>query len=146
MPVPAMPPPQRPATTPEPGLSATALRSLAARHAWRLVVLFGSVARDGRGRDLDLAVLPDTDPDLLEQGRWWSELTALVPGVPLDLLVLGPSTSPLTRFEVMREGRCLYEAVPGLFDREQDRAFFLYADTQWLRDRTRELPHEHAKG
>lgn len=115
---------------------AAALKPLATHNGWRLVVLFGSVARHGWGRDLDLAVLPKVQPDLLEQGRWWSDLDALVPVLPVDLLLLGPATSPLTRFEVLREGRCLFEDSPGRFDREQDRAFFLYADSQWIRDRT----------
>jgi len=130
-----------PLRSPDLAALAAALRPLAGRYGWRLVVLFGSVARDGHGRDLDLAVLPQVQPDLLEQGRWWSALDALVPDGGLDLLVLGPATSPLTRFEVMREGRCLFEDTPGRFDQEQDRAFFLYADTQWIRDRMRGAGH-----
>jgi predicted nucleotidyltransferase len=122
-----------------------ALKPLAQQYAWRLVVLFGSTARDGQGRDLDLAVLPQAPPDLLEQGRWWSDLELVLEGAPLDLLVLGPATSPLTLFEVLREGRLLYEETPGLFDRERDRAFFLYADTQWIRDRMREVLYERAR-
>jgi hypothetical protein len=65
--------------------------------------------------------------------------------MPLDLLVLGPATSPLTLFEVMREGRVLFEETPGLFDQEQDRAVFLYADTQWIRDHQREVLYARAQ-
>ena len=122
-----------------------AVQPLAGRYAWRLVVLFGSVARTGQGRDLDLAILPSVQPDLLEQGRWWSDLDARLPGLPVDLLVLGPATSPLTLFEVMREGHCLFEDTPGRFDQEQDRAFFLYADSQWIRDRMRGVQHGDAQ-
>jgi predicted nucleotidyltransferase len=124
-------------TAPDPSGLGALIAPLAKRYGWRLVVLFGSVAREGRGRDLDLAVLPVHVPNLLEQGRWQSDLESLGLG-PVDLLVLGPATSPLTAFEVMRYGRPLYELETGLFDREHDRAFFLYADTQWLRDRARE--------
>jgi predicted nucleotidyltransferase len=38
-----------------------ALAELARSHRWRLVVLFGSTARTGKGRDVDLAVLPSGD-------------------------------------------------------------------------------------
>lgn len=138
-----------PAHTPGPDLDRLrrAVAPLAERHGWRLVVLFGSVARTGRGRDLDLAILPASTPDLLEQGRWWSELDALDSDSrwgQVDLLVLGPATSPLTAFEVMRHGRPLYEQERGLFDREHDRAFFLYADSQWIRDQAREALYADA--
>jgi len=74
---------------------AAALIPLARRYAWRLVVLFGSVARDGQGRDLDLAVLPRVQPELLEQGRWWSDLDAWLS----DYLAsaAGPSAPPRGR-------------------------------------------------
>lgn len=121
-----------------------AVRPLAEQYDWRLLVLFGSTAKDGHGRDLDLAVLPQAQPGLLEQGRWWSDLDVALRGAPLDLLVIGPATSPLTLFEVMQHGRLVYEETPGLFDREQDRAFFLYADSQWIRDRTREVLYGRA--
>lgn len=105
-----------------------AITGLARRYQWRLVVLFGSIAREGKGRDMDLAVQPLSMPDLFMQGRWLRELEELFPEQPVDLLVLSADTAPLTRFEVFRDGICLYESEPGLFDREQDRAFFLHAD------------------
>jgi len=47
----------------------------------------------------------------------------------------------VARFEVFRQGRCLFEAEPGLFSREQDRAFFLYADSEPIRRQMREVLH-----
>jgi predicted nucleotidyltransferase len=105
-----------------------AIAGLARRHGWRLVVLFGSTAREGTGRDIDLAVLPARVPDLLTQARWLRHLEEILPG-PVDLLLLHQATAPLIRFQVFRDGLCLYEEEPGRFDREQDRAFFLYADS-----------------
>jgi hypothetical protein len=52
---------------------------------------------------------------------------------------LGAATSPVTRFEVFRAGRRLYEAETGLFEPERDRAFFLYADSEWFRRQQREV-------
>ncbi len=117
------------------------LADLARRHGWRLVVLFGSAARGEAARDLDLAVLPGARPSLLTQGAWLAALEErLAPWVP-DLLLLGDDTSPVARFEVFRQGRCLFEAEPGLFSREQDRAFFLYADSEPIRRQMREVLH-----
>lgn len=115
-----------------------ALAALAERFGWCLVVLFGSVAEVGHGRDLDLAVLPRAVPDLLEQGRWQAALEGLAAPMPVDLVLVQPAMSPVTRFAVFRAGRCLYEAAPGLFEQERDRAFFLYADSEWFRHQQRE--------
>ena len=115
------------------GYSRDALETLARRFGWRLVVLFGSEARGGDGRDVDLAVMPVSVPGLFEQGRWVSALEALYTPRPLDLLLLTDHLAPLARFEVFRIGRCLFEEREGLFGQEQDRAFFLYADSAKFR-------------
>jgi predicted nucleotidyltransferase len=106
-----------------------ATAQLAQRFDWRLVVLFGSTARESGGRDLDLAVMPRSTPDLLEEGRWLAALEAVLTPRRVDLLVMTERLSPLARFEVFRAGVCLFEAQEGLFSREQDRAFFLYVDS-----------------
>ncbi len=115
------------------------LSDLARRYHWRLLVLFGSAARGEPARDLDLAVLPEAVPPLLGQGAWLAALEHLLAPWPVDLLVLGEATSPVTRFEVFRRGGCIYESEPGLFGREQDRAFFLYADSEPIRRQMREV-------
>jgi predicted nucleotidyltransferase len=106
---------------------------VAQQHGWRLVVLFGSTAREGKGRDLDIAVMPNGPVDLLTQGGWQQQLEALNTPTPVDLVLITDGLSPVLRFEIFQSGQCLFEIEPGLFDREQDRAFFLYADTEWLR-------------
>ncbi len=121
------------------------LGDIARRHAWRLLVLFGSAARGERARDLDVAICPLAIPDLLTQGAWLAELETMLAPWPVDLLVLSDATSPITRFEVFRDGRCLWEAEPGLFGREQDRAFFLHADSAPIRRQMHEVLHGHAK-
>ena len=102
---------------------------LAERHGWRLVILFGSTVREGHGRDVDLAVDPRSTPDLMTQGRWQRELEDMLDPAPVDLLLLTDRTSPTTRFEIFRDGQCLFEAEAGRFHAEQDRAFFLHADS-----------------
>jgi len=122
-----------------------AVSDLAHRHGWRLAVLFGSAARGEAARDLDLAVLPATMPSLLTQGAWLAALEGRLAPWAVDLLLLGDDTSPVTRFEVFRQGRCLFEAEPGLFSREQDRTFFLYADSEPIRRQMREVLHARSE-
>lgn len=121
------------------------IKDLAHRDAWRLAVLFGSLARGEAGRDADLAVLTRTVPTLFEQGRWQAELETLWAPLPVDLLLLGPDLSPVTRYRVFRDGRCLFESEPGLFERERDRAFFLHADSEWFRRQQREALYGQAR-
>ncbi|MFO8063283.1 MAG: nucleotidyltransferase family protein [Spirochaetota bacterium] len=111
----------------------SAVEELAEQYLWQLVVLFGSALSAPAPRDIDIAVLPESEPDLLTLGRWTRRLEAVLGVEPVDLLALTDRLSPITRFQVFRTGVCLFERTPGLFGREQDRAFFLYADTAVFR-------------
>jgi hypothetical protein len=42
----------------------------------------------------------------------------------VDLLVMVPERSPVIRYRMFRDGRCLFEREPRLFEAERDRAFF----------------------
>lgn len=108
------------------------VRALARRQGWRLVVLFGSSVA-GEGRDVDLAILPSYPPEGLEIGGWQAELETVFVPRGVDLALLKDPMSPLFRYQILCLGRCLYESEPGLFDAEQDRAFFLHADSAPLR-------------
>ncbi|MFP4132100.1 nucleotidyltransferase family protein [Thiohalospira sp.] len=110
---------------------------LAREYGWQLVVLFGSVAREGQGRDVDLAVMPLAIPELFTEARWLRRLEEVVQR-PVDLLLLHAGTSPLARFEVFRDGIPLYQDRPGRFEEEQDRAFFLHADARLFRQHAEE--------
>jgi predicted nucleotidyltransferase len=121
------------------------LLALSREQQWRLVVLFGSVARGEPGRDVDLAVLPAQRPSLFEMGAWQAALEDWAQPLPADLLVLDEALSPVTRFEVFRAGLCLWEAELGLFERERDRAFFLYADSAWFRQQQREALYDELR-
>ena len=110
-----------------------ALSGLAQRHGWYLLVLFGSVARGKEGGDIDLAIMPADKPDVIKLGRWQRELEVIVDPTPVDLVVIQPGMSPLTRFQALWHGVCLFEAREGLFEQEQNRAFRRQADARvWL--------------
>jgi predicted nucleotidyltransferase len=106
---------------------------LASRLHWQLVVLFGSSARGEEGRDLDIAVQADGSVDLFTQGAWQAALEKITAPRGVDLVLITDALSPLTRFEIFRQGFRLFERQPGRFEQERDRAFFLYADSEWLR-------------
>lgn len=100
------------------------------------VTLFGSAAYREQASDLDLAVLPNAKPPLLEQGRWRSALEALFTPHLMDLVVLGVGSSPIIRFEVFRRGRYLFEAEPGLFSQVRRGSVLTFQHTaQGLRSR-----------
>lgn len=109
-----------------------ALVALARRHGWRLVVLFGSSVHCA-GRDVVLAVLLAQLPDGMQLGSWQAAHDALFAPRPVDRVLIHAGMSPRLRFAALCRGRCLYEAEAGLFDAEQDRAFFLHADSAPLR-------------
>jgi len=80
-----------------------------------------------------LPVQPGKPTELLTQGGWQQALESVASPTPVDLVLITDGLSPLMRFEVFRSGICLFERQTGHFDRERDRAFFLHADSEWLR-------------
>lgn len=110
------------------------LRTIAARHGLGLVVVFGSVLRDGPASDIDVAVLPNGRFDPI----WLlADLEQAFGPADFDLVDVRRSP-PLLRREVML-GLPVFEARPGLFAEQQIAALTEFMETQWLRDLDREL-------
>jgi predicted nucleotidyltransferase len=111
----------------------------------RLCVLFGSRAtgKAAAGSDWDLAVwAPPTPPR--ERLRWHRELEELV-GAEVHLVLVGPETSPVLGFEVVRDGRVLFEDEPERWLRERERLWKLYDDSLPFRRAARERLREFAR-
>jgi predicted nucleotidyltransferase len=107
------------------------LEALARRHSLRLVVAFGSAARDEPGpRDLDVAVLADGKVDLVAVYEALAQLTRYERIDLVDLRRAG------TVVRARALGACvpLYEDEPGLFAEQQMFALTQFADTAWLRE------------
>lgn len=110
------------------------LEDLAREYELDFVALFGSTARDGEGRDVDLAVMP-TDLAFSDERRLrlYQDLSrALAPAV-VDLAWL-PSASWLLSWQVARDGRALCETRPGQWESFRRAAYWRRVDSEpWRR-------------
>ena len=109
-------------------LGAAASRTLAARPWAQAAWLYGSVARTGRGRDVDLGVLAEPVPEQAELASAAAEIARGVGLRPDDIdLRLLNGGDPVFLGNVLRDGRLLFER-----DRERRVRFEVYALNQWL--------------
>jgi predicted nucleotidyltransferase len=136
--IPRMNRPQRPEIPPFDELRDTVSR-IARERRFRLVVLFGSVARGELGaEDLDLAILHDEPLDLIELTNVF---TVALRMQEVDLCALRHA-DPLLAALVARDGVPLWESRPHEFDRFALLAARRYADTHKFREAEHEELHE----
>lgn len=118
-------------------------------HGVRLAVLFGSLAT-GRERpesDIDLAVWPAEPgrlPDPEERLRWIGEVQRLLDR-DVSLVVVSPRLDPVLGFEIVRQGRVLYESEANVWAWERLRLWQLYCDSAPFRRLQRENLHAYAE-
>lgn len=106
----------------------------------RLVVVFGSEVEGSTGprSDLDLALLLDPLPGPEERLRIIGQLQDLAGTRIADVVFLHRDTNPVLRFEIFRNGTCVYESEPDLFLGERVRAVMLHEDARPFRRALRE--------
>lgn len=119
------------------------------RHGARLVVLFGSAAtsRAQPDSDFDLAVWPgesEGPPGPEERLCWIGEIQGLLDRA-VSLVLVSPTLDPVLGFQIMRQGRVLYESEPNLWAWERLRLWQLYCDTAPLRRLERESLRTYAE-
>jgi predicted nucleotidyltransferase len=106
---------------------------------FRLIVLFGSAAREeARPRDLDIAILGDTPLDTVDATNRLIRELGVQPVDVCDLL----HAEPLLMALVARDGVPLHEAEPGEFARFASLAARRYADTRKFREMERLQLHD----
>jgi predicted nucleotidyltransferase len=106
-------------------------RDVAGRFGLRLVVLFGSTARqEADPRDLDLGAV---GPQLLDVVAITNALIRALGTQSVDLTDLRRA-DPVLLALVARDGKALFEAEPGLFDQFTSVAARRFADTRKFRD------------
>jgi predicted nucleotidyltransferase len=98
----------------------------------KLVLLFGSAVLGNvyKESDIDLAFLFDRPVDILSLTN---RVIRLLHADNIDVVDLRRA-SPLLKFSVVKNGRVLYEKLPGMFNEFYSLAFRMYVDTKKLRD------------
>lgn len=96
----------------------------------KLCVLFGSQAT-GRQRpdsDVDLAVWPTEMPSAQTKLAWLREMETLL-DKPVNLALVSADLDPVLGFEIVRDGRLIYEQQPELWFKHRSQLWFAYTDS-----------------
>lgn len=96
--------------------------------------VFGSFLKDGRYRDIDLAVY-SRKPNLMELGSIRTDLVKLTQ-IEIDLTYLNdlPRKNPTFGYKVVTKGKLFYNDAPEVHDEYKVKTFLRYFDTARLRD------------
>jgi predicted nucleotidyltransferase len=96
----------------------------------RLCVLFGSHAtgKSHAQSDVDLAVWPVAPPDSATKLAWLVELQNLLER-EVSLVLVSPDLDPVLGFEIVRDGRLLFEREPDFWLKERARLWHAYNDS-----------------
>ena len=103
------------------------------REKVQLAYLFGSLSRNQRGNDVDLALLVQDTPAF----RLREAVVECLGTERVDLVDL-QRAPPVLRFEILRTGRPLYVADEEMQERFELATLHLYRDTHPLRRQQRE--------
>jgi predicted nucleotidyltransferase len=98
----------------------------------KLVLLFGSaiLGKVHKQSDIDIAFLFNRPVDILSLTN---RIIRLLHADNIDIVDLSRA-SPLLKFSVVKNGKLLYERLPGMFNEFYSLAFRMYVDTKKLRD------------
>lgn len=112
----------------------------------KLCVLFGSQAT-GRQRpdsDVDLAIWPDQAPSAQTKLTWLRELETML-GKPVSLALVSADLDPVLGFEIVRDGRLVYEQQPELWFKHRSQLWHAYNDSLPFRRASREHLNQFAR-
>ena len=112
----------------------------------KLCVLFGSQAT-GRQRpnsDVDLAVWPSEMPSAATKLAWLRELETLL-DKPVNLALVSADLDPVLGFEIVRDGRLIYEQKPDLWFKHRSQLWFAYTDSLPFRQAAQKQLQQFAK-
>ncbi len=110
----------------------------------QLCVLFGSQAT-GKARadsDVDLALWA-SPPEPLAKLRWMGELEDLL-GAEVNVVWVSPDLNPVLGFEIVRDGRVLFERTPGFWAANRRHLWHAYTDAAPFRRLAREQLRQFA--
>lgn len=112
--------------------------------AIQLCVLFGSQATGKArvGSDVDLALWA-SPPEPLAKLRWLGELEDLL-GTAVNVVWVSPHLNPVLGFEIVRDGRVLFEREPGFWAAKRLHLWHAYTDSAPFRRLAREQLRQFA--
>lgn len=116
------------------------------RRPVRLCVLFGSQAT-GKAHaesDIDLALWPGERLAARQRLRWLRELSDLV-DQEVNVVFVSPDLDPVLGFEIVRDGRLIFEAEPGLWVRLRAQLWHSYNDSLPFRRAAQEQLRQFVK-
>jgi predicted nucleotidyltransferase len=111
-----------------------------------LCVLFGSQAttKTHSGSDVDLAVWPKHPPSSAQKLRWLRELETLT-GKDVSLVLVSPDLDPVLGFEIVRDGRLIFESEAELWLKQRAQLWHAYNDSLPFRRAARQQLREFAE-
>src|SRR5712671_2996242 len=111
-----------------------------------LCVLFGSQAT-GKARansDVDLAIWPQAHSTPQVKLCWMGALEDLLQW-PVSVVVVSPDLDPVLGFEIIHDGRILFERQPGQWHKSRLRLWHTYTDSEPFRRVARQRLHRFAE-
>jgi predicted nucleotidyltransferase len=102
-------------------------------------VLFGSQAtgKAHANSDVDLAVWPGVALSTATRLRWLRELQDLL-DKEVSLVIVSPDLNPVLGFEIVRDGRLIFEEAPGMWHEHRLHLWHAYNDSLPFRRAARE--------
>jgi len=95
-----------------------------------LCILFGSQAtgKTHAHSDVDLAVWPTESLTSAQKLQWVTDLQGLL-DKDVSLVIVTPDLDPVLGFEIVKNGRLLYQQNPELWLKERSRLWHAYNDS-----------------
>ncbi|HEX6386767.1 MAG TPA: nucleotidyltransferase domain-containing protein [Anaerolineae bacterium] len=107
---------------------------------------FGDEAtgRTHAGSDVDVAVWPVERLSPTTKFDWVVELEGIL-GRQISLVLVSPDLDPVLGFEIVRDGRLVFESEPGLWMKQRARLWHAYNDSLPFRRAAREQLRQFAE-
>lgn len=124
-----------------------ALSNWCQKRPFRLCLLFGSQAagKTHPGSDVDLAVWPDAPAKPEQKLAWVTELAALLDN-EVSLVIVSAALDPVLGFEIVKNGRVLFERESEMWFKERSRLWHAYNDSLPFRRAARQQLKQFAEG
>lgn len=108
-------------------INLSGIKKIAIKHQLKVLILFGSQLNEKTHpeSDLDLSFYSDIKVD---EEKLYSDLTHLFKRADIDLINLFTTHNHLLRFEILHNGKVLYEKKPGMKSTLEWQSYFDYQD------------------